>query len=142
MKVVLDANVYVSALLTQRGNAHQILTYWQDKKFDLLVSPEIIAELSRVLRYPHLVRIHKKSDAEIRRFISLMQKYATLVEPTEKIAVSTDETDNRYLECAVDGQADYLVTGDKKHLLLIGAYQGIRIIAPAVFLALIQLDSK
>ncbi len=142
MKIVLDANVYVSGLLTQRGNANQILAYWQDNRFELLVSLEIITELSRVLRYPHLVKIHKKSDAEIQRFIHLIQKHTTLVEPVEKVAVSADESDNRYIECALDGGADYLVTGDKKHLLPIGVYRGIKIVSPVVFLALAQLDSK
>lgn len=140
MKVVLDANVFVSALLTQRGNAKQILDYWQENKFELLTSPDILDEWGRVLRYPHLVQIHQKSEADIQRLLKLVGKQATLIEPTETLSVSNDESDNRYIECAVTGGANYLVTGNKKHLLPIGEYQGIKIVSPAVFLALVQLD--
>lgn len=141
MKIVLDANVYVSALLTQRGNANRILALWQEDGFELLISSEIVAEISRVLRYPHLVRVHKKSDEEIQRFINLIQNHTTLIAPSEKVTVCIDESDNRYLECAIAGEADYLVTGDKKHLLPIGVYGKVRIVAPGVFLALMRLDS-
>lgn len=140
MKIVLDANVFVSALLTQQGNAKRILDYWQENKFELLTSPEILDEWNRVLRYPHLVQIHHKSEGDIQRLLKLVEKQATLIESTEKLAVSNDESDNRYIECAATGRADYLVTGDKKHLLPIGEYQGIKIVSPAVFLAVIRLD--
>jgi uncharacterized protein len=140
MKIVLDANVFVSALLTQRGNAKQILDYWQGNKFELLTSPDILDEWGRVLRYPHLVQIHRKSEADIQRLLKLVRKQATLIEPTEKLMVSNDESDNRYIECAVTGDADFLVTGDKKHLLPIAEYHGIKIISPATFLTLFQLD--
>ena len=140
MKVVLDANVFVSALLTQQGNAKRILDYWQENKFELLTSPEILDEWNRALRYPHLVQIHQKSEVEIQRLLKLVQKHSTLVKPTEKLTISDDESDNRYIECAVSGGADYLVTGDKKHLLPIGEYKGVRIISPATFLTLFQFD--
>ncbi len=140
MKVVLDANVFVSALLTQRGNAQQILDYWQKNKFELLISPDILDECGWVLRYPQLVQIHRKSEAEIQQLLKLVGKQATLIEPTEKLMVANDESDNRYIECAITGGADYLVTGDKKHLLPIGEYGGIKFVAPATFLAIMQFN--
>lgn len=140
MKVVLDANVFISALLTQQGNAKQILDYWQGNKFELLVSLDILAEWNRVLHYPHLAQIHRKSETEIQRLLKLVQKHTTLVKPIEKLAVSDDESDDRYIECAVAGGADCLVTGDKKHLLPIGEHKGVRIISPATFLTLFQFD--
>ena len=54
-------------------------------------------------------------------------------------SVSQGESDNRYIECAVAGGADYLVTGDKVHLIPIGEYEGIKFVSPATFLALLQL---
>jgi putative PIN family toxin of toxin-antitoxin system len=118
------------------------LDYWQAEKFDMLVSLPILAEWSRVLRYPHLAQIHQKSENDIQQLLKLVQKQAILIEPTEQLAVSNDETDNRYIECAVAGEADYLVTGDKKHLLPIGEYRGTKIITPATFLAIIQFNRK
>lgn len=71
--------------------------------------------------------------------MALLSEEGLVVEPAETLPVSPDESDNRYIEYAVAG-ADYLVTGDKLHLLPIGAYRGIRIVSPAVFLAVVQLD--
>lgn len=55
--------------------------------------------------------------------------------PTETLTVSSDESDNRSIECAIAGNASYVVTGDKKHLLPIGEYKGVQILSPASFLA-------
>ena len=141
IKAVLDANVFVSGVLNRKGIPAQILQFWKDKKFKMLISQDTTAELDRVLRYPHIARLHRWHETEIAEFLSLLRGDATEVNPLERItAVSNDESDNRYLECAAAGEADYLVTGDKKHLLPLKSYQNIRIIAPATFLTLLKLQ--
>ena len=140
MKIVLDANVYVSALLTKTGSPKQILDFWEQGRFELFVSAEILAELDRVLRYSHIRKIHKQDDTDIDRFIELLAREATVVAPVTQLAVATDESDNRYLECAVQANASYLVTGDKKHLLPIGHYRGIDIVPPALFVAILSSE--
>ena len=140
MRIVLDANVYVSALLTQRGNAARILELFREETFDLLVSEPILAEIGRVLAYPHIAKIHGKSSAEIDRFVEQLRSTAEVVAPTRTLTVSPDETDNRYLECAVAGRADFLVTGDKRHLLPLGEIAGVQILSPAGFLAVLNLE--
>lgn len=139
MRVVLDANVYVSSLLTQSGNAKQIIDMLEDASFELIISEPILDEIRRVLSYPHLVKVHKKNVQDIEEYVDLLRQNSILVDPQEKLDVSTDESDNRYIECAVEGEADVLVTGDKKHLLPIKDYRGVQIISPAIFLALIQM---
>ncbi|MCB0075886.1 MAG: putative toxin-antitoxin system toxin component, PIN family [Anaerolineales bacterium] len=138
MRVVLDANIFVRALLTKRGNPKQILDAWEQGAFELFVSQEILVEINRVLRYPHIARIHMRTDEEIARFIQHVEAVATIVTPTGKIEVVGDESDNRYLECAVEAGATYVVTGDKKHLLPIEEYRGIHLVPPAVFIALLN----
>jgi len=138
MKVVLDANVYVSSLLTQRGNARKIIDLWEEDAFELAISEPMFDEIKRVLQHPHLVKIHGKSIREIENYTVLLRKNASTVSSQQQIGVSADESDNRYIECAVEGGANLLVTGDKKHLLPIKEYQGVQIITPATFLALIQ----
>jgi hypothetical protein len=140
MKAVLDANVFVSALLSARGAPGQILDLWQQEVFELLVSTAILDEIERVLRYPKIAALHRLSEAELLEFLGLLREEGRLITPGETLYLSPDETDNRYIECAVTGNADYLVTGDKQHLLPIGQHQGTLIVSPAVFLALIQLD--
>jgi putative PIN family toxin of toxin-antitoxin system len=139
MRVVLDANVYVSSLLTQSGNAKQIIDMLEDSSFELIISEPILDEIRRVLSYPHLVKTHKKSTQDIDNYVELLRQNSILVDPQERLNISIDESDNRYIECAVEGEVDVLVTGDKKHLLPIKEYQGIQILSPTAFLILIQM---
>jgi uncharacterized protein len=142
LKVVLDANVYVSAVLSKSGNPQEILQQWRVDAFEILTSQDTLAELSRVLRYPKIAKLHQWTEGEIEEFIKLLSEEAVFVTPQTKLdVVKADESDNRYLECAVAGQASYLVTGDKRHLLPLKAYQGIRIVSPAIFMAILALEA-
>lgn len=78
-------------------------------------------------------------EPDIQTFLTLLSEEGTVVELTEPLHVSPNEPDNDYIECAAAGEAAYLVTGDKVHLLPIGAYLGIRIVSPAAFLAALRL---
>jgi putative PIN family toxin of toxin-antitoxin system len=140
MKVVLDANVYISALLSKRGVPKQIIDLWREEAFELLISEAILEEVARVLRYPRMAELHKLSQPEQEEFLALLRDEARLIKPKRRLSVSPDETDNRYIECAVDGGAEVLVTGDKRHLLPIKKYEGIAIISPATFLILLQAE--
>lgn len=139
MKAVLDANVFVSALISTRGTPRQIIDLWREEAFELLISAAILDEIGRVLRYPKITALHQLTERELQTFLALLSEEGLMMESAERLDISPDEPDNRYIECAVAGGADYLVTGDKLHLLPIGEYRGIRIVAPAVFLAVLQL---
>lgn len=140
MKAVLDANVFVSALINTRGTPKQLIDLWREEAFELLISKAILGEIGRVLRYPKIAALHKLTETELHTFMALLSEEGLVIEPDETLNISPDESDNRYIECAVAGGADYLVTGDKLHLLPIGEYQGIRIVSPAMFLAVVQMD--
>ena len=133
MKVVVDANVFVSALLSGRGAPKQIIDLWREEAFELLTSAEILNEIERVLNYPKIAQLHKLSTAELQEFVTLLRDESTVITPTQRLAISPDESDNRYIECAVAGSADYLVTGDKQHLLPIGEYHGVPILPRPLF---------
>jgi putative PIN family toxin of toxin-antitoxin system len=129
-KVVLDTNVYISALL--RGRKPEIVLRLSSapfKRYDLYTSQEILKELDRVLREKFLWPAENR-ELETRRIF----EWADLVKPTKAIsAIPNDESDNRILECAVKAKADFIVSGDG-HLLNLKEYEGIRIITPAQFL--------
>lgn len=133
MKVVLDANVFVSALLSKAGAPYQIIVQWQEEAFELLISEAILKEINKVLRYPKIALLHKLGNAELEEFIMLLRDEAHLIESKQHFTVSPDESDNRYIECAVAGGAEFLVTGDRKHLLPLKEYQGVVILSPAAF---------
>lgn len=138
MRVVLDANIFVSSLVNSQGNPKRIMSAWEEGTFDLLVSEPILDEVGRVLRYPRIAKRHKQDEQAIQRFLKLLRNEATLVEPKEPLSVvKEDESDNRYLECALEGKAQYIVSGDN-HLLDIGEYKGIIIMPPAAFMVFLS----
>ncbi len=135
-RAVLDANVVVSALLSPHGVPAQVLMAWRAETFDLLISAAILDEISRVLRYPKLAKRHGWTEDELRAFLADL---AALAIPTPGnlalTVIMDDPTDDRYLECAVEGAAHYIVSGDR-HLLALQEYQGIRILTPRAFLTI------
>jgi len=129
MRVVLDANVYISALLVGRG-CEEILTLGRTGVLQILSSQEIIDEVVSVLR-----RKFRWSPADIRPFLDETKDLCRMIpfDPAE-VEFPADPADAKILACAVAGKADVIVTGDKKHLLPLKRYRGIPIVSPAEFL--------
>lgn len=129
LKVVLDTNIYISAILFG-GNPERIRKLSKEKELEILISEAIIAEVAEILR--------KKFNWEswqISQIIDEIRESTALVIPNQTLSVTKkDEDDNRILECAIEGKVQYIVSGDKQHLLPLKEYQGIKILAPAEFL--------
>ena len=122
-RVVLDTNVTIAALFW-KGHPRTIYDLVHDKKFTMLLSPDMENEFIRVLGYPKF----GLSPNEMQPFIKNLRRIAELLKTTTRISVITsDPTDNIFLECALDGCADYVVSGDK-HLLKLGVFSGIKIV--------------
>ena len=142
IRVVLDANVFVSALLSPGGASAEILSAWRDERFHLVISPAILEEIDRVLRYPKIRTRHRWRDAQLRRFIEDLAHLAILIPGELTLSVIADDPpDDRYLECAIEGDADHIVSGDE-HLLRLGTYGKGSIITPRAFLDILQHTSK
>lgn len=138
MRVVLDANQYVSAVLKPSSKPAEVVQLALEKKLTLLASEAILEEIERVLCYPKLKNIHQLNTEEIDRYIQEIQEAATITPGKLKIqAVKEDPTDDKYLVCAVEGAADYIVTGDQ-HLKPIGSFRGILIVDPANFFRIVS----
>lgn len=139
MKIVPDANIFVSALISPTGKPAQIVKLWEKEKIEIVTSPAIIDEVTRVISYPKL-RKYALINQEGKRFTRLLAKQTLRVNPPATIhAIKRDESDNRYLECAYYGKAQFIVTGDS-HLLELKKYQGIYIVNPMSFLTIIRLE--
>jgi uncharacterized protein len=140
MRVVLDANIFASALISDEGNPARIINRWLAGEFDLLLSRPIVDEILKVTGYERIQNKYAKVGENRLEFVALVEENGIWVEPSETIdIVSADESDNRYIECAVTGNAQYIVSGDQ-HLLGIGDYQGIIIVTPAMFITLLDSD--
>ena len=111
MRAVLDTNVIISGLLSPKGNARLILAMAFARKFDLIVSAELFVEYEAVIRRP---KFRFRLD-EIEEALTELRRVGELVEPIQPVSESSDEADNRFLECAEIGSADYLVTGNTSH---------------------------
>ena len=130
-RVVLDTNVIVSAM-GWRGPPRGILEQCIEGKLELLTSPALFAELTKVLERE---KFHFIPREEREEFCLLFLELATVVEPDFVIdIIAEDDADNRVLECAVAGGADFIITGDK-HLLTLKNYEQIQIIKPARFMS-------
>lgn len=138
MKVVLDTNVIVSRVIFDKGPSARILEEAEARTFALLVSEPILAEYGRVLRRANVRARHRWTEPMIAEQIDEFEEFGVMVEPSERVsAVENDPDDNIFLECAVGGEADYIVSGDA-HLLALREFRGIHILSPAVFPAALK----
>src|SRR5687767_4285145 len=113
MKVVVDTNIVVSSYIVQNGKPAQVLNYWKNRAFDLLVSEQLLAEYEEVLKYTRIRKRHLMNDKEIAGLIEDFREFAILIEPSVTLnVISDDPDDNRVLECAEEGGAEYIISGD------------------------------
>ena len=128
MKVVIDTNIWISYLLGSllQGMDEKILS----KEIKVVVSDEMLKEISEVSSRPKFKNIF--TAKRIKELFSLLDSYAIVVSPSQKVNVCRDGKDNFLLEVALEGKADYLVTGDED-LLVINTFQSTKIIRPKEF---------
>lgn len=124
LKVAPDTNIYASAFTSPTGPTFRIWQAVLERRFHLLISPALVAELAKVLR-----ETFGLPEPETRRIVRLVAGQAQVIRPRTVLTVITaDLDDNRVLECAVDGKADLIVSNDR-HLLDLKEYAGIAIVA-------------
>ena len=128
--VVLDSSVWISALL-HSGNPGQIVSLAASGQIAIYVSPSIRAEVLTVLSRPRF----SLSRAQITLLAQVLDQVASIIEPRERLpGVVSDPQDEHVLEAAVAAGARHLITGDKRHLLPLVEFRGIRIVSPRQFL--------
>lgn len=134
MKLVLDTNILISALLTKNTPPDQLYQHWVNGLFDVVSSDWQLDELKRVLGYKKLSPFIMESEASL--LIENMDSIAIMVSDLAPIEVSADPTDNWIIATAIAGKANLIVTGDKSDLLVLGSVQGIEIVNPRTALNL------
>lgn len=142
MRVVVDTNVVVSALLKTESPPGEVIQAWRRGEFQIVSSAALLTELEAVLSRPRLRRRATSTGDEIASVLSSIAKTAVIVEPTVGLRVVTsDPDDDRVLEAAVAGTADYIVSGDRD-LLEIGSFEDIPIVTPARFIAILAQSAE
>ena len=128
MRVVFDSNVLLAALLFPEGRATAAVEIILDGGDELGLSPPILREILSVL-----ARKFSRDREELSRVAVVLGEMGEIVNPSRRLTVFRDEPDNRILECAVEGKAEVIVTGDKA-MVALAEYQGIRLISLAEYL--------
>jgi len=127
-KVVFDTNIFISAIIFG-GNPRQCLELARKGEIELIGSRAILLELSRKLSDKFLWE-----DPQVTELIEGLLVFTRLASPKKKIRVIKEEADNRILECALEGKANFIVSEDKKHLLSLEKFEGIPIVNSKDFL--------
>ncbi len=139
LRAVLDTNVYVSGTILSRGTPFEVLEAWRRQAYILVTSEAIIAEIARVLHYPRIRDRYAVSETDIERLLASLHADALIVPGDYAVnGVCVDPDDDKFLACAVEAQADCIVTGDPD-LLDLHRYAGVDILKPHEFLE--QLSS-
>src|SRR5271167_4439463 len=110
MRLVIDTNILISALLAGTSLPAHLIVLWREGRFDLLTSAEHLDELMRVTRYPKIRE--RLAPALAGRLINELRDVAVVLENLPAVTVSADPYDNYLLAMTAAGAADFLVTGD------------------------------
>ncbi|MGI4800608.1 MAG: putative toxin-antitoxin system toxin component, PIN family [Janthinobacterium lividum] len=132
MRLVVDTNILVSALLAGTSLPAQLIVLWRQGRFDLLTA-EQLDELRRVTRYPKIRE--RLAPALAGRLVNDLCTLSVVVDKLPTVDVSRDPDDNYLLAIAVAGSADFLLTGDKRDLLSLERYGSTRILTVRAFLS-------
>ena len=135
VRAVIDTNLFISGLFADKGYSSQLQDLWVSGAFELAVSEKILKEIENTLLKPHIhKRLFLEADEEV-SIISLIREKAFVVTAdlyqTDKI--KTDPSDNKFLACALEVKADYIVSGDN-HLLELKHFHSIQIVDAKTFI--------
>lgn len=136
MRVILDTNILISALLLSSGAPATVYTIWQEGSFTLLTCKTQMLELRETLRKPALAARIRPHQAG--RLVNELKRLAEEVDPLPYVQRSPDPFDDFLLAAAEAGRADFLVTGDKSGLLVLQKHQHTRILDVRAFVQLFQ----
>jgi uncharacterized protein len=133
LRVVLDTNIFISGIFWDGNYCSQIIKAWQEGKIVLVSSLEMITELVDTIR-DFKIEMPEKMIQEWRNVVI---ENAVIVVPAKKLdLVKNDPDDNKFFEAALAGKAKYIVSQDKKHVLSIPNFKGIKTIHPEEFVKL------
>jgi len=134
MRAVIDTGVFVSALIRPQGRTGAVLQALKDKRFTLIYSTDILVEIIDVLGRDNFRSKYHISPDGIAALIDLIRLRGELVIPSQKVTVCRDPKDDIFLEAALEGEAEYIVSGDFD-LLDMKSFENTPILRVAEFLA-------
>jgi putative PIN family toxin of toxin-antitoxin system len=134
MRVVVDTGVLVSGLIRPRGTIGDILHALRDGRFTAIYSTPMMLEVTEVLSRQKIQEKYHIQPDDIEALINLVRLRGELVIPKQSITACRDPKDDKFLEAALAGTADAVVTGDDD-LLVLNPFEGVELLRPFEFLA-------
>lgn len=139
VRAVLDTNLIVSYLLSEGETMSRLIDLWEEKLFVYVISQAMLDELEEVVDRPHLRTFMKGEPGKLVR--SIKSDAEMVPGELELTGVCRDPKDDKFIACAIEGKADFIVTGDKD-LLDLGAYQSVKMIQASEFVRLLDGESR
>jgi uncharacterized protein len=138
LRVTADTNIYISAL-NFGGKPERLLRLAEAGRIQLIISDHILKEVEKTLRGEKFAW----PEPEIQKALRQLSRISERVQPTQTLdIIMAKPSDNRILECAEAGNADYIVTGDKRHILPLRSFRGMPILTVADFLRQVQGEAS
>lgn len=137
MRVILDTNILIGALITREGPPAILYDAWKGGSFSLFTSKSQLDEFARVTRYPHVRNLI--TPAEAGSLLNQIRSLATVLERLPRVRISADPDDNFLFAMAKESHADYLVTGDKSGVLLVKLYESTKIVTARQMVTILDL---
>jgi putative PIN family toxin of toxin-antitoxin system len=136
-KVVLDTNIWIS-IFFNKILSKEFNNLFVNKKIEVFASEEILKEIARVLEYPKIKTILEKAKVSSKDVLEEIIRKSRVVNPKKKLEIiKEDSEDNMFLECALESEVEYIVSGDK-HLLKTKEFRGIKTVSAKEFLDTIE----
>ena len=137
LRIVFDTQLFVQAILTKKGICALLLTAWKKNYYILISSTDIVSEIARVLSYQQKRGKYNLTEVDIEDLISLLDSEAVILSEAPKLNIIQDyPLNNKFIDCAIAGDADYIVAGDT-HLLSIKKVKDIPIISASHFMKIL-----
>lgn len=137
MRVVVDTNILIRALIMPHGTVGPVLLRLRQSEYTLLYAQSLLEELIDVLNRPRIRTKYNLTQDDIKAVVALILLRGEAIEPKRTITICRDPKDNKFLEVAVAGKADVIVSGDED-LLVLHPFEDIPIVQPRIFLELLD----
>jgi putative PIN family toxin of toxin-antitoxin system len=141
MRAVVDTNILVRALIMPQGTVGPVLLRLRRGEYTLLYAQPLLEELIDVLNRPRIRHKYSLTEDDIHTVVSLILLRGEAVAPEKRITACRDPRDDKFLEVAVTGKADVIVSGDQD-LLVLNPFAGILILPPAGFLQMLDAEMR
>ena len=138
LRAAFDTNVFVSGLMGVKSPPRRIIDAWLEDRFISVTSLHLLEELAHVLSYPRISERIRLSRSELDMILAALLSRADVVPGALELqGVTRDPKDDPVVACAVEGKADYLVSGDED-LLVLETYEGTAVVTPRQFLEILE----